>query len=180
MRGPALLSTALIRPAVIAAFAMLFAAPGFTQNAEISPLRITAGSVVNFQLQSRLSPTNDDAADALPAGTTLRVRLTDPVDSQMEEDGAAFQGVLVSPVEQNNHVVIAANAEAHGLLALLRSRQHPEGFRYELLVTNLVDGGKSYVVTASLDSSLFESPKQPAPAPESSAITVDSGATSSN
>jgi hypothetical protein len=170
----------MTRPALIAAIGMFLAAPSFSQSVGISPLRIPAGSVVNFQLQSRLSPTTDDAADSLPPGTTLRVKLLDPIDSQTEEDGAAFQGVLVSPVEQNDHVVIGANAEAHGLLALLRSRQHPEGFRYELLVTSLVDGGKSYVVTASLDSSLFEAPKNSVSTVESSSISVGSGANTPN
>jgi hypothetical protein len=139
---------------------MLFAAPSFSQSASLTPLEIPAGSVVNFQLQSRLSPSAADAADALPAGTTLRIKLLEPIDSHVDQDGSEFQGVLISPLEQNNHVVIGANAEAHGLFALLRSRQHPEGFRYELLVTSLVDGNKSYVVTASLDSSLFEPSKQ--------------------
>lgn len=150
---------------------MLFAAPSFSQSASISPLQIPAGSVVEFQLQSRLSPSAADAADALPAGTTLRIKLLDPIDSRVEQDGSAFQGVLVSPVEQNDHVVIGANAEAHGLLALLRSRQHPEGFRYELLVTSLVDGDKSYVVTASLGS-LFETTKKTVAAPATTAPTA--------
>ena len=148
---------------------MLFAAaPSFSQSASISPLEIPAGSIVQFQLQSRLSPSETDAADALPPGTTLRVKVLNPIDSRVDQDGSAFEGVLVSPLEQNDHVVVGANAEAHGLLALLRSRQHPEGFRYELLVTSLVDGGKSYVVTASLDSSLFEGSKVPVPAAVSS------------
>jgi hypothetical protein len=146
----------LKRSAIIAAVAILFAAPSFSQSANLSPLEIPAGSVVNFQLQSRLTPSATDPADALPAGTTLRIKLLDAIDSRVDQDGSAFQGVLVSPLEQNNHVVVGANAEVHGLFALLRSRQHPEGFRYELLVTNVVDGGRSYVVSASLDSSLFE------------------------
>jgi hypothetical protein len=150
----------LRRPAIIAAATMLLAAPSFSQSASISPLQIPAGAVVEFQLQSRLSPSAADAADTLPPGTPLRIKMLESVDSRTEQDGSQFQGVLVSPVEQNNHVVIGANAEAHGLLALLRSRQHPEGFRYELLVTSLVDGGHSYVVTASLDSSLFEPNKK--------------------
>lgn len=140
----------------VTALLTLFAAPGFSQTADISPLEIPAGSVVNFQLQSRLSPSATDPADALPAGTMLRIKLLDAIDSKVDQDGTAFQGVLVSPLEQNNHVIVEANAEVHGLFALLRSRQHPEGFRYELLVTNVVDGGRSYVVTASLDPSLFE------------------------
>ena len=139
---------------------MLFAAPSFSQSASLTPLEIPAGSVVNFQLQSRLSPSAADATDALPAGTTLWIKLLEPIDSRIDQDGSEFQGVLMAPLQQNNHVVVEANAEAHGLFALLRSRQHPEGFRYELLVTSLVDGNRSYVVTASLDSSLFEPSKQ--------------------
>ena len=123
----------------------------------ISPLQFPAGTVVDFQLQSRLAPSAADPADALPAGTALHIKLLRAIDSRIDSDGSEFQGVLVSPLEQNSHVVVPANAEAHGLLALLRSQRHPEGFRYELLVTSLVDGGKSYTVTASLDSSLFES-----------------------
>jgi hypothetical protein len=168
----------LRRPALIATIATLLAAPSFGQGAAIIPLQIPAGTVVQFQLQSRLSPSTTDAADALPAGTPLRIKLLDPIDSRVEQDGSAFQGVLVSALEENNHVVVGANAEAHGLLALLRSRQHPEGFRYELLVTSLVDGGRSYVVTASLDSSLFE-PANRAPA-VSSSMAGDSAANMPN
>jgi hypothetical protein len=39
---------------------------------------------------------------------------------------------------------------------LLRSRNHPEGFRYELLVTSLTDHEKTYDVTASLNPSFFD------------------------
>jgi len=39
---------------------------------------------------------------------------------------------------------------------LLRSRNHPEGFRYELLVTSLTDHAKTYAVTASLNASFFD------------------------
>jgi hypothetical protein len=148
----------LKRSAIVAAIVVLFAAPSFSQSASIRPLQIPAGAIVNFELQSRLNPSTADPADALPAGTKLRVKLLDEIDSRVDQDGSAFQGVLVLPLEQNDHVVLGANARVNGLFALLRSRQHPEGFKYELLVTNVVDGGRSYVVTASLDPSLFEPP----------------------
>ncbi|MGH9572103.1 MAG: hypothetical protein ACRD40_01030 [Candidatus Acidiferrales bacterium] len=144
------------RSAIAAAIIVLFAAPSFSQSASIRPLQIPAGAIVNFELQSRLNPSAGDPADALPAGTRLRVKLLDNIDSRVDQDGSAFQGVLVLPLEQNNRIVLGANAQVNGLFALLRSRQHPEGFKYELLVTNVVDGGRSYVVTASLDPSLFE------------------------
>jgi hypothetical protein len=44
---------------------------------------------------------------------------------------------------------------------LLRSRNHPEGFRYELLITSLNDRGKNYDLTASLNSSFRETTGQP-------------------
>ena len=144
------------RSAIVAAIAVLFAAPSFSQNASIRPLQIPAGAIVNFELQSRLNPSASDPADTLPAGTKLRVKILENIDSRVDQDGSAFQGILVSPLEQNNRVVLGANAQVNGLFALLRSRQHPEGFKYELLVTNVVDAGRSYVVTASLDPSLFE------------------------
>ena len=160
------------RSAIVAAIVVLFAAPSFSQNASIRPLQIPAGAIVNFELQSRLNPSAGDPADALPAGTKLRVKLLDNIDSSVDQDGSAFQGVLVSPLEQNNRIVLGANAQVNGLFALLRSRQHPEGFKYELLVTNVVDGGRSYVVTASLDPSLFE------PAPTQTAARSTMGQSS--
>jgi hypothetical protein len=163
------LKRSAIITAATALFA-LFAAPSFSQTANISPLEIPAGAVVSFQLQSRLSPSATDPADALPAGTTLRIKLLNAIDSHVDQDGSEFQGVLVSPLEENNHVIVGANAEVHGLFALLRSRQHPEGFRYELLVTNVVDAGRSYVVTASLDPSLFEASARRAVPAESSVM----------
>jgi hypothetical protein len=164
----------LIRPAIVAAIVTLFAVPSFSQSASIAPLEIPAGAVVNFQLQSRLKPSASDPADALPAGTPLRVKLLDTIDSHIDQDGSAFQGVLVSPLEENNHVILGANAQVHGLFALLRSQRHPEGFRYELLVTTVVDGGKSYVVTASLDHSLFE------PTVKATSVAVPSSGMGSN
>jgi len=38
-------------------------------------------------------------------------------------------------------VVIHSEAEVRGLLVLLRSKNHPNGFRYELLLTELSDQG---------------------------------------
>jgi hypothetical protein len=146
----------LKRSAIVAAIAVLSAAPSFSQNASIHPLQIPAGAIVNFELQSRLNPSASDPADALPAGTKLRVKILENIDSRVDQDGSAFQGILVSPLEQSDRVVLEANAQVNGVFALLRSREHPEGFKYELLVTNVIDGGRSYVVTASLDPSLFE------------------------
>jgi hypothetical protein len=118
----------------------------------IVPLRIPAGSIVSFQLQTRMKAAAADVLDVLPKGTLLRVKLLDAIDSAALRDGSAFRGLIVSSVERDNRVVIHPQAEVRGLFALLRSASHPEGFEYQLLVTGLVDRGQSYTLTAFLDS----------------------------
>jgi hypothetical protein len=71
-------------------------------------------------------------------------------------DGTEFRGTVVSGLTSSGEVVIHSDSEVRGILALLRSRSHPEGFRYELLITSLTDHGKSYVLTASLNPSLAD------------------------
>jgi hypothetical protein len=118
---------------------------------EIAPLRFPAGTIVNFQLQTRLKAAAANALDELPKGTLLRVKLLDSIDSAADRDGSAFHGLVVSSVAWGNHVVIHSDAQVRGLFALLRSANCPEGFRYELLVTGLIDRGQSYTLTAFLD-----------------------------
>jgi hypothetical protein len=62
----------------------------------------------------------------------------------------------VSSVVSGNEIVVHPDAEVHGLLALLRSRSHPDGFRYELLITELTDHGKAIALTASLNPSFSD------------------------
>jgi hypothetical protein len=120
-------------------------------SSTVAPLRIPAGTIVTFQLQTRLKATALDALEGLPKGTLLRVKLLDSIDSAADRDGSAFRGLIVSSVPWGNHVVIHSDAQVRGLFALLRSASHPEGFRYELLVTGLIDRGQSYTLTAFLD-----------------------------
>ena len=137
------------------------------QNSEISsdiaPLRFPSGTILSFDLQTRLKSNAAEALDALPKGTVLRVKLLDSIDSAVNRDGFPFHGVLVSPVASGDQVIVHADAEVRGLLALLRSARHPEGFRYELLVTGLVDHGEAYTLTAFLDSALSGESGKPAP-----------------
>src|SRR5438552_3621549 len=75
---------------------------------------------------------------------------------------AAFRGTLVTPLVSEGEVIVHSEAEVRGLFVLLRSKTHPEGFRYELLVTGLTDRGKSFDLTASLNSSFLDPGGQPA------------------
>jgi|GEM_PF-2536028 len=132
-----------------------------TTNSRVEPLRIPAGTVLAFHLQSRLHPAAEDPLDALPQGTILHVKILRPIDSTVDRDGSAFHGWVVSDLSLGDGVVIHADAQVRGLLVLLRSQAHPEGFRYELLLTELTDHGNSYPLTASLGNSFVDSSAHP-------------------
>jgi hypothetical protein len=148
--------------AVVLGFVTLFAASTYSQTSAVEPVRVAAGTVLKFHLQTRLHPTATDALDALPKGTVLEIRMLDSIDSAVDHDGAEFHGALVTPLVLGGEVLIRSEAEVRGLLVLLRSKSHPEGFRYELLVTGLTDRGKSYDLTASLNPSFLDPAAQPA------------------
>jgi hypothetical protein len=128
----------------------------------IEPIRVPAGSILTFHLQTRLHPADSDPLDLLPQGTVLHVKILNAIDSTIDRDGSEFHGSVVSDLAIGDGIVIHADSEVRGLFVLLRSRNHPEGFRYELLLTELTDHGKSYPLTASLNSSFFDSTAQPA------------------
>ena len=138
--------------------ASLFSFPAWSAPPAISQVHVAAGSVLNFQLQTRLRASNSDAMDELHAGTVVRVRMLETIDSTRDADGTPFRGTLVSSLASGTQVVAHTDAAVTGMLVLLRSREHPEGFRYVLLVTRISDGGKSYPVTAAVSSLLYDSP----------------------
>lgn len=130
------------------------------QTNSIKPIHVPAGSIITFYLQTRLNPADGNAIDLLPKGTTLNIKILDTIDSDLTRDGAEFRGVVVTPVESKDDVIIHADAEVRGLFALLRSRKHPDGFRYELLITGITDGGKLFQLTASMNPSFQDAAPQ--------------------
>ncbi len=148
--------------AVILCFLSLLPATAYSKAPAIAPVRVAAGTVLKFHLQTRLHPTAADALDALPRGTVLEVRMLDSIDSAADRDGTEFHGFLVAPLILGSEVIVPSEAEVRGLFVLLRSKSHPEGFRYELLVTGLTDHGKSYDLTASLNPSFLDPVALPA------------------
>jgi len=138
-------------------FANALASVAQGQTPGIVPVHVTAGTVLTFCLHARLNPTSGDSLDGLPKGTLLRVKMVDSIDSAVNADGTEFHGTVVSGLTSSGELVIHPESEVKGILALLRSRSHPEGFRYELLITSLTDHGKSYALTASLNPSFADS-----------------------
>ena len=140
------------------------------QKTSIEPVRVSAGTVLTFHLQTLLRAGND-VTDSLPKGTVLEIRILDSMDSDVDRDGAEFHGSVVSAILSGNEVIVHPDAEVHGILALLRSKSHPDGFRYELLVTSLTDHGKAMSLTASLKTSFSDDLAKATPAP---AVSKDS------
>src|SRR5713226_2722644 len=153
--------------AAVLCFVGLLVSAAYAQTSTVTPIRVTAGTILKFHLQTRLNPTAGDALDAFPKGTVLEVRMLDSIDSAADRDGAEFHGTLAAPLVLAGEVIIRSEAEVRGLLVLLRSKSHPEGFRYELLVTSLTDRGKSYDLTASLNPSFLDPGIQPSPGSKS-------------
>jgi hypothetical protein len=143
--------------------------PAQVSSSTIAPIRIPAGSILAFHLQTRLRHTEADPLDALPQGTVFHVKMLTSIDSNADRDGSEFRGFVVSDLSLGDGVVIHSHADVRGLLVLLRSKNHPDGFRYELLLTELTDQGKSYPLTASLNASFFDADSQPPSAANSPA-----------
>lgn len=160
-------------------FVSAFAFTARCQTFRPAPVHVSAGTVLTFYLHARLNSTSGNGLDGLPKGTLLRVKMLDSIDSVINADGTEFHGTVVSGLTSSGELVIHPGSEVQGILVLLRSRSHPEGFRYELLITGLRDHGKLYVLTASLNPSLTDSAVASAskPAPGATSKSSESNAT---
>lgn len=159
----------------------VFAGVARGQNPVIEPVHAKAGTVLTFHLQTRLNPAERNEMDILPRGTEFRVKMLSAVDSSVDRDGSEFRGEVVEPVSDGSRVIVHSESEVRGMLVLLRSRNHPEGFRYELLITSLTDHEKTYDVTASLNPSFSDASVPPPPVAKTQAQndrkSNDTGAT---
>ncbi len=152
----------------------------WSRNAGLKPVHVRAGTVLTFYLQTRLNPADGNVIDLLPKGTVLSIKVLDEIDSDVTRDGAEFRGVVVAPVVSRDEVVIHADAAVRGLFALLRSRNHPDGFRYELLITGITDGGKLFQLTASLNPSFQDATAQTAGGPNAKSSDDPAAAAKNN
>jgi len=85
------------------------------------------------------------------------------MDSGVDRDGSVFHGAVVDSVSAGDKIIVHSESEVRGILVLLRSKNHPEGFRYELLLTSVTDHAKTYDMTASLNPSFFDASATSAP-----------------
>lgn len=143
--------------------ASVFAGAALGQGSTIEPIHAQPGAVLTFHLQTRLNPADRNEMDVLPRGTVIRVKMLNGVDSGMDRDGSVFHGRVVNSVSAGDRIIVHPESEVRGILVLLRSKNHPEGFRYELLLTSVTDHTKTYDMTASLNPSFFDSSAPSAP-----------------
>src|SRR6267142_3379513 len=142
-------------PVIFLCCVCVFGGPARGQNANIGSIHAELGTILTFHMQTRLNPSERNETDILPKGTLIRVKMLKEVDSSVDRDGSEFHGEVVESVSAGSKVIVHSESEVRGILVLLCSKNHPEGFRYELLVTSVTDHAKTYDLTASLSPSFF-------------------------
>ena len=147
---------------VVLCFAAVLTGSANAQKFAPESVHVVAGTVLAFHLQTRMQTATENDTDLLPKGTVIMVKVLDTVDSSVDHDGTEFRGVLVNPIISGNEVIARAESEVRGLFVLLRSKTHPDGFRYELLITGVKDHDRSLDLTASLNSSFVDQSAQSA------------------
>jgi hypothetical protein len=132
--------------------AFLIASGAVAQTPSVKPIQFISGTILTFRLQTRLKADAGDVLNDFPADATLQVKMLSSTGPAANPDGISFQGIVMLPLSVAGNVVIHPGALVNGLQILLRNKNHPEGFRYELLITGLVDQGESHTVTAFFDT----------------------------
>ncbi|HSE48510.1 MAG TPA: BON domain-containing protein [Terriglobales bacterium] len=86
----------------------------------------------------------------IPAGTTLSVRMLDPVDSDKNQVGDRFRATLDSPIVVDDRVAIPANADIEGRVVDLASAGHFKGkSQLALELTRVSYSGHTYSIATS-------------------------------
>ena len=166
--------------ALLVCILALFAGAIYGQDLSIKPIQFKSGTVFSFHLQTRLQAGAGDILNSLPSGTVLHIKMLDGARDGADADGLPFRGTVVTPLSYEGQVLIHSEAEVQGIQILLRNRNHPDGFRYELLITDLIDQGRSYTITAFFDPTLTEDGGAPTSAANTGPVQSTSTAATLN
>jgi hypothetical protein len=83
----------------------------------------------------------------IPAGTTLAVRLVDPIDSEKNQSGETFRATLNSPLAVEGEIAIPAGYDVEGHLVDVKSAGKFAGQSVVILQLDRISvGGKSYSI----------------------------------
>jgi hypothetical protein len=81
----------------------------------------------------------------IPSGTTLSIRLIDPLDSDKNQTGDRFRATLDSPIRVGDTVAIPAGADVSGRVTDAKSAAHFKGSSsLALELTQVTVNGKTY------------------------------------
>jgi len=81
----------------------------------------------------------------IPEGTTIAIRLIDPIDSEKNQPGDRFRATLDNSVVVNDKVVIPSGSDVYGRVSNVKSAAHFSGrSQLALELTSLSVNGKSY------------------------------------
>jgi hypothetical protein len=81
----------------------------------------------------------------IPSGTTLSIRLIDPIDSEHNQVGDRFRATLNSPITVGDRIVIPSGADVTGQVADVKNAAHFKGASsLALVLTRVTVNGKSY------------------------------------
>lgn len=112
-----------------------------------------AGMAMNRQDSTALAAPAAPAAPpppqkvTVPAGTTLAVRLVDPIDSEKNQPGETFHATLNSPLAVDGEVAIPAGYDVEGHVVDVKSAGKFAGQSLLVLQLDRISvGGKSYAV----------------------------------
>src|SRR5260370_31308850 len=111
--------------AAVLCFTTLLASAAPGKSPALAPVRVAAGTVLKFHLQTRLDPPAGDPLDALPTGTVLEVRMLASIDSATDRDGTEFPAMLAAPLVIGGGGILRSESELRGSLRLLNSWSHP-------------------------------------------------------
>jgi hypothetical protein len=83
----------------------------------------------------------------IPAGTTIMVRILDPIDSSKNKQGDRFTAVLETNLVANGQVVVPAGNTVYGHLAIAEQAGRAVGSSNLVLeLTDIVVGGTAYPI----------------------------------
>jgi hypothetical protein len=84
----------------------------------------------------------------IPDGTTLSIRMIDPVDSDRNQIGDRFRATLDTPITINDQVIVPTGADIEGRVAELKTSGHFTGqSQIALELTSVSVNGRRYSIT---------------------------------
>ena len=97
----------------------------------------------------------------IPSGTSLHIRLQDPLDSAVNKSGDVFQAILDQSVEVNGKVIAARGSALQGKLSNVAQSGRVEGrATMSLQLTSITLAGQTYPIQTEILSFEAESTKK--------------------